>query len=83
MDDPPARNPDGNRLAHRGNARDRGVDGRSSETHIWEQVLDAMAANPTVDFAYPTTRRFDNMNEGKPGVRAVLGARAVPSTTRD
>ena len=56
---------------------------RSSETHIWEQVLDAMAANPKVDFAYPTTRRFDNMNEGKPGVRAVLAAKAPPSTTRD
>ena len=56
---------------------------RSSETHIWEQVLDAMAANPKVDFAYPTTRRFDNMNEGKPGVRAVLAAKVPPSTTRD
>jgi hypothetical protein len=44
---------------------------------------DGMAATPTVDFAYPTTRRYDNMNEGKPGVRAVLGARAAPSTTRD
>lgn len=56
---------------------------RSSETHIWEQVLDAMAATPNVDFAYPTTRRFDNMNEGKPAVRAVLGAHAAPSATRD
>jgi hypothetical protein len=42
-----------------------------------------MAANPTVDFAYPTTRRFDNMNEGKPGARAVLAPKAPPSTTRD
>lgn len=56
---------------------------RSSETHIWEQVLDAMAATPNVDFAYPTTRRFDNMNEGKPGARAVLAPRAPTSSTRD
>jgi small-conductance mechanosensitive channel len=56
---------------------------RSSETHIWEQVLDGMAATPNVDFAYPTTRRFDNMNEGKPGARAVLAPRAPMSSTRD
>jgi small-conductance mechanosensitive channel len=56
---------------------------RSSETHIWEQVLDGMAALPKVDFAYPTTRRFDNMNEGKPGARAVLAPRAPSSSTRD
>ena len=56
---------------------------RSSETHIWEQVLDGMAKAPTVDFAYPTTRRYDNMSEGKPGVRAILADRAAPSSTRD
>lgn len=56
---------------------------RSSETHIWEQVLDGMAALQNVDFAYPTTRRFDNMNEGKPGARAALAARAPASSTRD
>ncbi len=56
---------------------------RSSETHIWEQVLDGMAALQNVDFAYPTTRRFDNMNEGKPGARAGLAARAPASSTRD
>ena len=56
---------------------------RSSETHIWEQVLDGMSALQNVDFAYPTTRRFDNMNEGKPGARAALAARAPASSTRD
>ena len=56
---------------------------RSSETHIWEQVLDGMASLQNVDFAYPTTRRFDNMNEGKPGARAVLAPRAPMSSTRD
>jgi small-conductance mechanosensitive channel len=56
---------------------------RSSETHIWEKVLDAMAAMPNVDFAYPTTRRFDNMNEGKPAARAVLAPQGVRSEKRD
>ena len=56
---------------------------RSSETHIWEQVLDGMAGLQNVDFAYPTTRRFDNINEGKPGARAVLAPRAPASSTRD
>jgi small-conductance mechanosensitive channel len=56
---------------------------RSSESHIWEQVLDVVAQMPNVDFAYTTTRRFDNMNEGKPGARAVLAPRAPPSTARD
>jgi hypothetical protein len=39
---------------------------RSSGTEIWEKVLDAFAAMPHVDFAYPTSRRFDNAREGKP-----------------
>jgi small-conductance mechanosensitive channel len=56
---------------------------RSSETHIWEKVLETMAVTPNVDFAYPTTRRYDNMNEGKPAVRATLGVRARASETRD
>lgn len=43
---------------------------RSSATQIWEQVLDAFAQMPDVDFAYPTTRRFDNLAEGKPGAKA-------------
>ena len=56
---------------------------RSSESHIWEEILDAMAKTPNVDFAYPTTRRFDNMNEGKPEARAALPPRVPPSSTRD
>jgi small-conductance mechanosensitive channel len=56
---------------------------RSSESHIWEEVLDAMAEMPNVDFAYPTTRRFDNVNEGKAEARAVVPSRAPPSATRD
>lgn len=56
---------------------------RSSSTHIWEQVLDAFAKLPNVDFAYPTTRRFDNISEGKPGARATLGPREPLPKTRD
>jgi small-conductance mechanosensitive channel len=56
---------------------------RSSESHIWEEVLDAIAETPKVEFAYPTTRRFDNINEGKPEARAAVPSRAPPSATRD
>jgi small-conductance mechanosensitive channel len=56
---------------------------RSSESHIWEQVLEAMHELPNVDFAYPTTRRFDNINEGKRGARAAVPSRAPPSAARD
>jgi small-conductance mechanosensitive channel len=38
---------------------------RSSASAIWEKVLDAFAALPNVDLAYPTTRFFDNTAEGK------------------
>jgi small-conductance mechanosensitive channel len=55
---------------------------RSSSTHIWEEVLDAFAEMPDVDFAYPTTRRFDNVSEGKPGARAVPDVPG-PSKSRD
>ena len=44
---------------------------RSSTSQIWEKVLEAFAAMDDVDFAYPTTRRFDNIIEGKRGARAV------------
>ena len=40
---------------------------RSSTSEIWETVLEAFAKLPRVDFAYPTTRHFDNRTEGKPG----------------
>lgn len=43
---------------------------RSSASAIWESVLDELAKMPDVDFAYPTTRMFDNRTEGKPGARA-------------
>ncbi|NCQ33993.1 mechanosensitive ion channel [bacterium] len=39
---------------------------RSSATGIWEDVLTAFAESPDIDFAYPTTRFYDNPTEGKP-----------------
>lgn len=38
---------------------------RGSESAIWEKVLDAFAAMPDVDLAYPTTRFFEHAAEGK------------------
>lgn len=41
---------------------------RDIEEAIWEAVLDAFAAEPDIDFAYPTQRIYFNPQEGKPGV---------------
>jgi small-conductance mechanosensitive channel len=43
---------------------------RGSEQAIWHDVLDAFAAAPDIDFAYPTIRQYRNYLEGKPGTRA-------------
>ncbi|MEZ4769286.1 MAG: mechanosensitive ion channel [Caldilineales bacterium] len=40
---------------------------RVLEHVIWEDVLLAFAAEPAIDFAYPTTRIYRNDAEGKPG----------------
>jgi len=37
---------------------------------IWEDVLDEFAECDDIDFAYPTTRFYHNVDEGKPGARA-------------
>jgi small-conductance mechanosensitive channel len=42
---------------------------RGSEEAVWEAILDAFAARDDVAFAYPTTRVFGNVDEGKPGLR--------------
>ncbi len=39
---------------------------RSSSTAVWEDILEAFAACDDIDFAYPTTRYYDNRTEGKP-----------------
>ncbi len=61
---------------------------RGSTTAIWEDVLLAFAAEPGIDFAYPTTRFYDNPREGKsghtaagPSVPVALGVE--PSTPSD
>lgn len=56
---------------------------RSSAAEVWEAVLDAFHAEANVDLAYPTTRRFDNVTEGKPGARATPPANVPPARTRD
>ena len=56
---------------------------RSSSSVIWEQVLEAFGKLSDVDFAYPTTRRYDNVSEGKPDARAVLPANVPPARARD
>ena len=38
---------------------------RGSASEIWESVLEAFEKMPAVDFAYPTTRVFDQAAEGK------------------
>lgn len=44
--------------------------GRAEE--IWEAVLDAFAAEESIDFAYPTTRMYHNILEGKSEARSPL-----------
>lgn len=40
---------------------------RSSAEKIWKEVLKAFAEHETIDFAYPTTRVYYNLKEGKDG----------------
>jgi len=42
---------------------------RITENAIWEDVLTAFAAEPEIDFAYPTVRRYLHNEEGKPALR--------------
>ena len=42
---------------------------RSSTTAMWERILDEFAKHPDIDFAYPTTRFYNNPAEGKPGLK--------------
>jgi small-conductance mechanosensitive channel len=51
---------------------------RSSASELWEAVLEGFERLPDVDFAYPTTRWFDNTVEGKPGARADGEAKSGP-----
>ncbi len=42
---------------------------RGSEEEIWEAVLEEFAKHDDIDFAYPTTRFYDNLTEGKKGTK--------------
>jgi small-conductance mechanosensitive channel len=50
---------------------------RVSASQIWEAILDAFHAMDNVDFAYPTTRRFDHAVEGKPPLRSSAAPRGL------
>lgn len=50
---------------------------RTSEEEIWEEILTTFGARDTIDFAYPTTRYYDNRREGKPGA-SPAGPEAPP-----
>lgn len=41
--------------------------GRVSEEHFWEDILDEFAKHQDIDFAYPTQRFYSNAAEGKEG----------------
>lgn len=43
---------------------------RGTEEQIWETILTEFAQRDDIDFAYPTTRFYDNRGEGKSGARA-------------
>lgn len=43
---------------------------RSTEELIWEEVLEQFAKYDDIDFAYPTTRFYNNENEGKEGTKS-------------
>jgi hypothetical protein len=36
---------------------------------MWEDILKAFAAEPHIEFAYPTVRRYIHPDEGKPALR--------------
>ncbi len=46
---------------------------RGTAEAIWEAILTAFDGREDIDFAYPTTRYYDNVREGKPEARAEPG----------
>ena len=42
---------------------------RNTENLLWEDVLNTFAAEPTIEFAYPTVRRYIHPEESKPALR--------------
>lgn len=48
---------------------------RGSANQMWEAILTAFAEHDDIDFAYPTTRFYDNRLEGKPGLKPPADSR--------
>jgi small-conductance mechanosensitive channel len=42
---------------------------RGTEQEIWEAILSEFSKNNDIDFAYPTTRFYENISEGKSGTK--------------
>ena len=42
---------------------------RATQERVWTAVLEAFEKREDIDFAYPTTRFYDNATEGKPTLR--------------
>jgi small-conductance mechanosensitive channel len=42
---------------------------RSLQEVIWENILEEFAKHDDIDLAYPTVRYFNNITEGKPGMK--------------
>lgn len=38
---------------------------RDTEEDVWEEILNKFAKRKDIDFAYPTTRFYSNVTEGK------------------
>jgi small-conductance mechanosensitive channel len=51
---------------------------RGTEEAIWEDILTEFARHGDIDFAYSTTRYYDNLREGKQAARPVEGAGLAP-----
>lgn len=47
---------------------------RANNQRIWEAILEAFAAQDSIDFAYPTQRHYLNYVEGKRGGEVIGGA---------
>ncbi len=45
---------------------------REVQQRVWEDLLHALAEHDNIDLAYPTTRLFSNVLEGKPQAKAEL-----------
>ena len=48
---------------------------RTSQHTIWEAILQAFHEHSDIDFAYPTTRYYDNTSEGKAGLHPAEAAK--------